>query len=159
MNKRYDAMYPINRDSGIIPPPPPQSYISYHTATTNNHFIYKDARKTGIVCPPLRTAAIRQNSSIYIQLNERLNILKLVTIVILLTCIPVSCASLHAYSIVLTTAYNGNAVVENEKNVVLYMKNVIQNSDDCVMRAFDRKAISYKVKKTDSTTHSFYLIY
>jgi hypothetical protein len=92
-------------------------------------------------------------------MNERLNILKLVTIVILLTCILVSCASLHAYSIVLTTAYNGNVVIENEKNVILYMENVIRNSDDYVMRAFDRKAISYKVKKTDITTHGFYLIY
>jgi hypothetical protein len=92
-------------------------------------------------------------------MNERLNILKLVAIIILFVCILVSCASLHAYGIVLTTAYNGNVVIENEKNVVLYMENVIQNSNDYVMRAFDRKAISYKVKKTDITTHSFYLIY
>jgi VCBS repeat-containing protein len=92
-------------------------------------------------------------------MDEKLNILKLVAIVILFASILVSCTSLHAYGIVLTTAYNGNVVIENEKNVVLYMENVIQNSGDYVMRAFDRKAISYKVKKTDITTHSFYLIY
>lgn len=70
-----------------------------------------------------------------------------------------SCAFLHAYSIVLTTEYDGNKVIENEKNVVLYLEDIIKNNGDYSMRAFDRKAISHKVKKTPRTTHAFYVIY
>jgi hypothetical protein len=65
----------------------------------------------------------------------------------------------HAYVIVLSTEYDGNIVIENEKDVVLFLERVIQNSGDYSMRAFDRKAISYKVQKTPGTTHSFYVIY
>jgi len=79
--------------------------------------------------------------------------------IIILPCILASCVFLHAYSIVLTTEFNGNIVIENEKNVELYLENVIENYGNYSMRAFNRKAISYKVKKTSGTTHSFYVIY
>jgi hypothetical protein len=66
---------------------------------------------------------------------------------------------LHAYSIVLTTEYDGNKVIENEKNVALYLEKIIEDDGDYSMRAFNRKAISYKVRKTSGTTHCFYVIY
>ena len=92
-------------------------------------------------------------------IDKRFGIFKLVAIIILLTCILTSCAIAHAYSIVLSTEYDGDIVIENEKNVILFMEDVIQNYSDYSMKAFDRKAISYKVQKTAGTTHSFYVIY
>jgi len=85
--------------------------------------------------------------------------LKFIAIIILPVCILTSCAFLHAWSIALATEYDGNIVIKNEKNVVLYLENVIENYGDYSMRAFNRKAISYKVKKTPSTIHYFYVIY
>jgi len=85
--------------------------------------------------------------------------LKLIAIMILPPCILTSCAFLHAYSIVLATEYDGKIVIENEKNVVLYLENVIENYDEYTMRAFDRKAISPKVKKKPGFIHCFYVIY
>jgi hypothetical protein len=83
----------------------------------------------------------------------------LITIVSLLIFISVNYASIHAYGIALVTEYDGNLVIENEKNVELYLENIIQNYRDYSIRAFNRKAISYKVKKTPRTTHHFYVIY
>ncbi|GHV62994.1 hypothetical protein AGMMS49587_11560 [Spirochaetia bacterium] len=92
-------------------------------------------------------------------MGKRLEILKLVVIVILTACLQISCTSLHAYGIALITPYDGKVVIKNEKNTVQHLENVIQNYDGYTMRAFDRKAISYKVKKTNVTTHSFYVIF
>jgi hypothetical protein len=94
-----------------------------------------------------------------ISIDKRFGILKLVVIIILLACILTSCASIHAFSIVMSTEYDGNTVLENEKNVEIFLEDVIQNHGDYSMKAFDRKAISYKVQKTADTTHSFYVIY
>jgi hypothetical protein len=95
------------------------------------------------------------NISIY----KKFGILIFVVIIILLVYLSESYASVHAYAIALSTEYDGNIVLENEKNVILFLENVIQNYSNYSMKAFDRKAISYKVKKTDVTTHSFYVIY
>ena len=84
--------------------------------------------------------------------------IKHTAVVISLACIMASCASLHAYTIVLTTRYDGNAVIKNETNVVSFLEQVILNSEDYSLAAFDRTAISYRVRKTISTTHSFYVI-
>lgn len=70
-----------------------------------------------------------------------------------------SCASLHAYSIVLAVPYDGKAVIENEKKAAAYLEKIVQNHGNYSMKAFNRKAISYKVKKTAATTHSFYVLY
>jgi VCBS repeat-containing protein len=83
---------------------------------------------------------------------------KLIAMIFLFSHILVSCASIHAYGIVLATEYDGNIVIENEKNVESYLEKIIQNYGDYSMKAFNRKAISYKVKKTPDTTHSFYVI-
>jgi hypothetical protein len=64
----------------------------------------------------------------------------------------------HAYGIVLSSKYDGNIVIKNEKNVILFLENIIKNYSNYSMKAFDRKAISYRVRKTPVTTHSFYLI-
>jgi len=90
---------------------------------------------------------------------KKLNVLKFIATLILSACIFASCTFLHAYSIALATEYDGNIVIENEKNVALYLENVIKNYGDYSMKAFDRKAISYKVKKTAGYTHCFYVIY
>jgi hypothetical protein len=103
-------------------------------------------------------------------LTERLKILKQAAFVFFIAWILASCTSLYAYSIVLFTKYDGAIVLENEKNVELYLENLIQNYNDdsidypinyptnypmnCSMKAFNRKAISYKVQKTSSTTRS-----
>ena len=86
--------------------------------------------------------------------------LRFFIITIFTASILVSCASLHAYSIVLSSYYDGKIVIENEKNVIAFMKNII-NSDieNYSIRAFNRKAISHLVKKTPDTTHSFFVIY
>jgi len=85
--------------------------------------------------------------------------LKFIAIIVFPAFILASCTCLHAYGIVLASEYDGNIVLENEKNVVLYLENVIENYSDYSMKAFDRKAISYRVKKTSNTTHCFYVIY
>jgi len=68
-------------------------------------------------------------------------------------------AFIHGYAIALTTKFDHKATIENEKNVIINLKNIAQNYGDYSMRAFNRAAISYKVKKTSETTHSFYVIY
>jgi len=85
--------------------------------------------------------------------------LKFIAVIILPFFILASNASLQAYCYVLAIDYDGNAIIENEKNVALYLENVIENYGDYSMKAFDRKAISYKVRKTPGTTHCFYVIY
>jgi hypothetical protein len=94
-----------------------------------------------------------------LSLYKKSNIFILITIIFLFIFISVNYASLHAYGIALATEYDGNVVIANEKNVELYLENIIQNYRDYSMRAFNRKAISYKVKKTPGTTHHFYVIY
>jgi hypothetical protein len=66
---------------------------------------------------------------------------------------------LYAYSIILTTKYDGNIVIKNEKNVLSYLENVVENYGDYSIKAFDRKAISYKLKKQPGYIHGFYVIY
>ena len=68
-------------------------------------------------------------------------------------------AFLHGYAIALTTKFDHKMTIENEKNVIIRLKEIIQNYNDYSMRAFNRTAISYKVRKTTETTHSFYVIY
>jgi hypothetical protein len=92
-------------------------------------------------------------------LYKKSNIVMLITIISLITFVSINYASLHAYGIALATEYDGNLVIENEKDVELYLENIIQNYRDYSIRAFNRKAISHKVKKTPSTTHHFYVIY
>jgi len=70
-----------------------------------------------------------------------------------------SCAFLHAYSIALAAKYDGKTVIENEKNVALYLENIVKNHGDYSMKAFTRKAISPKVEKKPGYTHGFYVIY
>jgi hypothetical protein len=84
---------------------------------------------------------------------------KFAVIIIIFTSILVFRTRVHAYVIALSTEYDGNIVIENEKNVVSFLEDVIQNSGDYSIKAFDRKAISYRIKKTADTTHSFYVIY
>jgi hypothetical protein len=91
--------------------------------------------------------------------GKKINTLKSVTVIILSACTLASCAYLHAYSIVLASDYDGNKVIENEKNVALYLESVIEDNGDYSMRAFSRKAISPKVRKTPGTTHCFYALY
>jgi len=67
-------------------------------------------------------------------------------------------AFLHGYAIALTTKFDHKKTIENEKNVIICLKDIIQNYGDYSMRAFNRTAISYKVRKTSETTHSFYVI-
>jgi hypothetical protein len=59
----------------------------------------------------------------------------------------------------LAAEFDGNKVIENEKSVILYLENIIENYGDYTMRAFDRKAISYQVKKKPGYIHCFYVIY
>jgi len=68
-------------------------------------------------------------------------------------------AFLHGYGIALATKYDHKKTIENEKNVISNLKDIVQNHGVYSMRAFNRKAISYKVRKTSETTHSFYVIY
>jgi hypothetical protein len=68
-------------------------------------------------------------------------------------------AFLHGYAIALVTKYDHKTTIENEKYVILKLKDIVQNHGDYSMRAFNRKAISYKVRKTSESTHSFYVIY
>jgi len=93
-------------------------------------------------------------------LGKKLKILILIVIGISLFSYLLSYrASLHAYGIALVTKYDGNIVIENEKNVILNLEDIVKNNSGYSMRAFNRKAISYKVRKTLETTHSFYVIY
>jgi len=85
--------------------------------------------------------------------------LKSFALIILSAFILSSCAFLHAYSIALAADYDGKSVIKNEKNVVSYLENVIENHGAYSMRAFDRKAISPKVKKQPGYIHCFYVIY
>jgi hypothetical protein len=68
------------------------------------------------------------------------------------------CASIHAYMYVLTKSYDGKAVLKKEGDVEYILKQIIENEAQYTMKAYTRTAISYKVKKTKDTTHSFYVI-
>jgi hypothetical protein len=68
-------------------------------------------------------------------------------------------AFLHGYAIALTTKFDHKTTIEDEKNVIINLKDITQDYSDYSMRAFSRTAISYKVRKTSETTHSFYVIY
>jgi len=68
-------------------------------------------------------------------------------------------AIVYAYAIALSTKYDHKKTIEDEKNVILELKDILQNYNDYSMRAFNRTAISHKVPKTPETTHSFYVIY
>lgn len=68
------------------------------------------------------------------------------------------CTSLHAYVYVLAEYYDGNAVLEKEEEVKFRLRKIRKNADHYVIKAYSRTAISYKVKKTRNTTHSFYII-
>jgi hypothetical protein len=67
-------------------------------------------------------------------------------------------ASIHAYMIVLPMKYDGNLVIKNEPEVKLYLEHILKFHEQFSMKAYHRKAISHKVKKTEATTHSFYII-
>jgi len=77
---------------------------------------------------------------------------------LLLTSAPLR-AFIHGYAIALTTKFDNERTIENEEKVILNLKDIVQNYGDYSMRAFNRTAISYKVRKTTETTHSFYVIY
>jgi hypothetical protein len=83
---------------------------------------------------------------------------KLAACIFLFVFIAAFHSDIYAYIIVLRTAYDGNAVLENEGNVALYLERIIRNYGDYSIRAFNRKAISYKVRKTAGLTHRFYVI-
>ncbi|MDR1507867.1 MAG: hypothetical protein LBI67_12270, partial [Treponema sp.] len=54
--------------------------------------------------------------------------------------------------------YDGNAVLAREGDVQYILKQIIENADRYIMKAYTRTAISYKIKKTHNTTHSFFVI-
>jgi hypothetical protein len=59
---------------------------------------------------------------------------------------------------VLTQAYDGNAVLQKEGEVKKILEEINKNAEKYSIKAYTRTAISYKVKKTKETTHSFYVI-
>jgi hypothetical protein len=78
--------------------------------------------------------------------------------VFLLACLVRLHPVLYAYFIALTTEYDGNLVIKKEGAVKSSLERIIRRHGDYSMRAFNRKAISYKVRKTSGTTHMFYVI-
>jgi hypothetical protein len=94
-----------------------------------------------------------------ILLIEKLNILKRAAIICSVACLVSSCASLQAFGFIIAIKYDGTIVLDNEKNVTSYLEYIARNYNDYSMKAFDRKAISQRIRKTKSTTHSFYVIY
>jgi hypothetical protein len=88
-------------------------------------------------------------------LNKRIIIdIILYTYVFILT----GCTSLYAYMYVLTTEYDGIVVLKKEGDVKKILKQIIEDADQYIMKAYTRTAISYKIRKTNDTTHSFYVI-
>jgi hypothetical protein len=59
---------------------------------------------------------------------------------------------------VLSTEYDGETVLKEEPLVKYTVEQMIENADQYTMKAYERTAISDEVKKTETTTHSFYLI-
>ncbi|MDR0599397.1 MAG: hypothetical protein LBG84_04860 [Treponema sp.] len=68
------------------------------------------------------------------------------------------CTSLHAYMYVLASDYDGNAALQKEAAVKDVLGDIISSPDRYSLRAYTRAAISYRVRKTENTTHSFYVI-
>ena len=68
------------------------------------------------------------------------------------------CTSLYAYGIVLATKYDGVTVLQKEGDVKGILEQMRKGADRYIMKAYTRTAISYKVRKTNDTTHSFYVI-
>jgi hypothetical protein len=87
-------------------------------------------------------------------------LLKIITAAVIVLCVlaMTGCTSLHAYMYVLAMDYDGNAVLAKKENVKNLVLGIIENADNYTMRAFTRTAISYKIKKTENTSHSFYVI-
>jgi hypothetical protein len=59
---------------------------------------------------------------------------------------------------VLAKDYDGNAVLEKEEEVKHILEQIVENAQSYTMKAYMRTAITYKVKQTKTTTHSFYVI-
>jgi hypothetical protein len=59
---------------------------------------------------------------------------------------------------VLAENYDGNEVLNKEESVRYILEQMVEYADQYTMEAYTRTAISYKVKKTKNTTHSFYVI-
>jgi hypothetical protein len=59
---------------------------------------------------------------------------------------------------ILADDYDGNVVLQKERDVKVILEQIIKNADNYSIKAYTRTAISYKVKKTKDTTHSFYVI-
>jgi hypothetical protein len=65
---------------------------------------------------------------------------------------------MHAYMYVLLQAYDGNAVLEREGKVKKILERIKGRAGKYRIKAYTRTAISFHVKKTNETTHSFYVI-
>jgi hypothetical protein len=72
--------------------------------------------------------------------------------------VSAGCSSLQAYMYVLAADYDGNAVLKKEGEVKKLLLDILGNAGEYRMKAYTRTAISFKVKKTALTTHSFYVI-
>jgi hypothetical protein len=59
---------------------------------------------------------------------------------------------------VLAEKYDGNEVLKKEESVGYILEQMVEYADQYTIKGYTRTAISYRVKKTKSTTHSFYVI-
>jgi hypothetical protein len=101
-----------------------------------------------------------KNIASFTILYNKTNTKKIISGIIYLVYIFIlaDCASLHAYMYVLTQGYDGNAVLQKEGEVKEILEGINENAEKYSIKAYTRTAISYKVKKTKETTHSFYII-
>jgi hypothetical protein len=94
-------------------------------------------------------------------MNEKNNVGKKVInsiVISIYVCMLAGCTTIHAYMYVLAKHYDGNAVIKKEEEVKHILEQIIENAEHYTIKAYTRTAISYKVRHTENTTHSFYVI-
>ena len=96
--------------------------------------------------------------SIFILFNNKktfIVIISMVKIILLLN----SCTSLRTgIYLVSIDSLNGEAILQNEPNVRLFIENVINNYEDYSIKAFERTGLSFQFRRSRLLTHSYYVI-
>jgi hypothetical protein len=80
---------------------------------------------------------------------------------VLLLVIPIfySCSSIQAgLYLILIDDDNGEAILQNEPNVRIFLENIINSHENYYIKVFSRTGVSFQFKRTNLLTHSYYLI-
>jgi hypothetical protein len=84
----------------------------------------------------------------------------LVLAVFSLSLLPVlpACSTLRAGIYIMQAEFDGDMILEKEPEVRSFLENMYEFSETYSIKAYERRAISYKLEKTEKMIHGFYVI-